>query len=70
MPRNPLDGLPFPPLRVFDQDAPIQPAQISNFFQDRDKDDGVGLLLRNENGHLDRGGYFFISKRMVRISSK
>lgn len=56
MPKNPLKGLPFPPLHVIDQDEPIQAKEILDSIDQRSE---VSILIRHEKGHIDRGGYFF-----------
>ena len=63
MPKNPLPGLPFPPLEVLDQDAPIRVWQIQALLSNRQPDAGLSLLLRSKRGHLKRGGYFFHIKK-------
>ncbi len=63
MPRNPLAGLPFPPLTLLDQDVPIEPRQIHDLLRDRGPGNGVTVLVRSENGHPNQGGYFFHFKK-------
>ena len=59
MPRNPLPGLPFPPLDILEQDTPIQAHQIHDLLSTRGADDGISLLIRSESGDPNRGGYYF-----------
>lgn len=59
MPKNPLGSLPFPPLKVLDQDVPVKEDQVQAFIRERGETNGVSMLLRSENGHPNRGGYFF-----------
>ena len=59
LPRNILHGLPFPPLIVIDQDNAIDQILIDELVDSKGEREGVSLLLRSENGHLKRGGYYF-----------
>ena len=63
MPKNLLNGLPFPPLLILDQDAPIREEQIRKLFESGRENNGISILVRNESGHQDRGGYYFHIKK-------
>lgn len=63
MPRNTLEALPFPPLKVIDQNAPVDATQLRAFLDTKTDTDGVSILIRSETGHPERGGYFFHFRR-------
>lgn len=63
MPKNTLGELPFPPLHVLDHDGPIQAVQIQKILAERENAAEISLLLRSEDGHPKRGGYYFHFKR-------
>lgn len=57
MPKNQLNGLPFPPLVKIDTNAAIQPDKLAELLLSRL--DGLSMCVRDAEGHQNRGGYFF-----------
>lgn len=63
MPKNPLPGIPFPSLKVIDQNSPLDTIQLKALISDRGDQEGVSILIRSETGHPKRGGYYFHFRR-------
>lgn len=56
-----LEKQPSYPLHIIDTDQPISEKLLSEKFDD--KNNNIMLLIRSENGHEKRGGFFFSLKR-------
>ena len=56
MPRN-LDGLPFPPLRLFNENRDFTIEDLVEIANPRPE--GASICIRYSDGPADRGGYFF-----------
>lgn len=56
MPKFDLKQQPKYPIKVIDTDSPISQEQLNNAFGDSN---AITLCVRSENGHPNRGGYFF-----------
>ncbi len=57
MPKNELDGLPFPPLVKVESSEPIKSDVLAEIIDQRPS--GVSICVRSTEGHEERGGYFF-----------
>lgn len=56
MPKNRLDGIPFPPLLTLEQDTPIRIEQIQELFSKYSQNSAISILIRSKSGHPKRGG--------------
>lgn len=66
MPNFSLQQQPQYPLVIIDSDKPISIEQLADCFANRNC---ITLCMRSEEGHSQRGGYFFcISKNIGRFS--
>lgn len=57
MPRNIIGQVPFPPLIVVNTDNPLKLEEIDAMLVERPT--GVSICIRSQDGHPNRGGYFF-----------
>jgi hypothetical protein len=57
MAKNKIGNIPFPPLVKIDVNEPLSVDEVTKILKSRDE--GISICVRSQEGHPDRGGYFF-----------